>query len=55
MIRLAKLIAILAAFRFFVFDLIKPNLELTNAAQITAIIGIALVAMMFAIVFVIRK
>ena len=54
MIRLAKLVVILAAFKYFVFGLVAPYLNLADAAQVTAIICISIVAMMFAIVFVLR-
>jgi len=55
MIRLAKLVAVLAAFRYFVFDLIAPYLNLTSAAQVTAIVCVSLIAMMFGIVLVVNK
>jgi len=55
MMDLGKLIVILAAFRFFVWDLLAPFLNLTNAAQITVIISISFMALIFGIVFVLRR
>jgi len=55
MIRLAKLLAILAMFRYFVFDLIAPHLNFTNGGQITVIMCVSVFALMLSIMFVIKK
>ena len=53
--KLAKLVAVLAAFRYFVFDLVATRLDLTSGGQITAIVCVSIVAMMLGITFVMKK
>jgi len=55
MFNLIKVVAVLIAFRLFVFDLVAPYINLTNSAQLTVIVCFALVATVFGIVFVTKK
>lgn len=55
MIKLGKLLAVLAMYKFFVFEQLTQNLNFTSGAQVSAIICVAIVALMLSITFVLKK